>query len=249
MTSIDIDDPVQALVDQKMAEGRQVRVLEGGAGSRSHIRLDGNVFVVGIDISKEQLDRNDELDEKIHGDLEIYPLPPSSFDIIFCWDVIEHLKHPEKALQNFLQSAREGGLIVLGAPVVTSLKGTITKYTPHWFHVMIYRYLLGAKNAGKPGYGPFPTYLRYSISPVALRRFARRNGLAVEYMVVYEEQMQVKFRRNHRSIDVAYRMAGPVLKTLSFGKIDPSVTDFTVVLRKTPKAVYHDVGEPLAKTA
>jgi 2-polyprenyl-3-methyl-5-hydroxy-6-metoxy-1,4-benzoquinol methylase len=230
--SIDVDGPVQALVDGKMAENREIRVLEAGAGSRSHIRLGPNSVIAGIDISQEQLDRNKELDEKIHGDLETYPLAPSSFDIIFCWDVVEHLKHPEKALQNFVRTIRPGGLIILGAPLVTSLKGTITKYTPHWFHVAVYKYLLGAKTAGKPGYGPFPTYLRYSIAPSAIERFAKQNDLTVEHLQLYEEQMQVKFRRKHRTIDIGYSIAGPLLKILSFGKIDPSVTDFIIVLRK-----------------
>jgi SAM-dependent methyltransferase len=239
----DLDAPVQSLVDQKMAEGRQIRVLEAGAGSRSHIRVGENAFIVGIDISQEQLDKNTKLDEKILGDLETYPLPPSSFDVIFCWDVVEHLKHPEKALQNFVNTIAPGGLIILGAPVVTSLKGTITKYTPHWFHVAVYRYLLGAKTAGKPGYGPFPTYLRYSIAPTSLERFARQNNLTVEYLVVYEEQMQVKFRRKHRSIDLGYRIVGPILKALSFGRIDPSITDFTIVLRKRENSS----GQDLAK--
>ncbi len=233
---VDVDAPVQALVDKKIAEGRQMRVLEAGAGSRSHIQVGDNSYIVGIDISQEQLDRNTELNEKIHGDLETYPLPPSSFDIIFCWDVVEHLKHPEKALQNFVRTIRPGGLIVLGAPVVTSLKGTITKYTPHWVHVAIYRHLLGAKTAGKPGYGPFPTYLRYSITPPALERFARKNDLTVEHLQVYEEQMQIKFRKNHRAFDLIYRVAGPPLKVLSFGKIDPSITDFIMVLRKNGRA-------------
>lgn len=232
----DVDAPVQALVDQKMAEDRQIRVLEAGAGSRSHIRLGPNAFICGIDISQEQLDKNTELDEKILGDLETFPLPPSSFDIIFCWDVVEHLKHPEKAMQNFAQTTRPGGLIILGAPVVTSLKGTITKYSPHWFHVAIYRHLLGSKTAGKPGYAPFPTYLRYSISPVALQKFAQKNDLTVEHLQIYEEQMQIRFRKNHRLIDWAFRIVGPPLKILSFGKIDPSVTDFIIVLRKNGRA-------------
>jgi ubiquinone/menaquinone biosynthesis C-methylase UbiE len=237
MVSIDVDAPVQALVDEKVTENRQIRVLEAGAGSRSHIRVGANSFIAGIDISQEQLDRNKELHEKIHGDLETYPLPPSSFDIIFCWDVVEHLKHPEKALQNFARTIRPGGLIVLGAPLVTSLKGTVTKYTPHWFHVAVYRRLLGKKTAGKPGHGPFPTYLRYSIAPAALERFAKQNDLTVEYLQLYEQQMQVKFRRNHRSIDLGYRVVGPILKALSFGNIDPSVTDFIIVMRKNGTVV------------
>jgi SAM-dependent methyltransferase len=226
------DDPVQALVEEMTNQGQPLRVLEAGAGSRSHIRLGANTELVGIDICQEQLDNNRELHQKILGDIQIYPLPPSSFDIIFCWDVLEHLKRPDLALQNFLRAIRPGGLIVMGAPAVNSIKGMITKYTPHWFHVFVYRHLLGNKNAGKPGHVPFPTFLRYSMSPRSLRSFARKHGLVIEYFDQYEEKVQVRIKKKHWSINLAYLLIGPLLRVASFGCLNPDITDFTIVLRK-----------------
>ncbi len=228
-------DPVQRLVDQMAGSGRVLRVLEAGAGSRCHIRLNGDTQLVGIDISEEQLANNRELQERIVGDIETFPLEPCSFDIIFCWDVLEHLEHPAKALRNFLQALREGGLIVLGAPVVTSLKGMVTKYTPLWFHVMVFRYVVGNKNAGKKGHGPFPTFLRYSMSPHAIHRFASENQLSVEYSEIYEAPMQVRWKRKFPAVGLAFRILGPLCRILTLGKIDPNVTDFTIVLRKPAK--------------
>jgi SAM-dependent methyltransferase len=228
----DVSDPVQRLVDQMASSGRVLRVLEAGAGSRSHVRLSGNTQLVGIDISAEQLANNSELHQRIVGDIETFPLEPCSFDIIFCWDVLEHLEHPEKALQNFLQAVREDGIIVLGAPVVTSLKGMVTKYTPLWFHVMVFRYVVGNKNAGTKGYGPFPTFLRYSMSPRAIQRFASDNHLSVEYADVYEAMMQVRWKKKYPVVGLAFRIIGILCKVFTLGKIDPNVTDFTIVLRK-----------------
>lgn len=226
------DDPVQVLVDEMSSTGRTLRVLEAGAGSRSHIRLGKNTQLVGIDICQEQLDNNPGLHEKILGDIQIYPLEASSFDIIFCWDVLEHLKHPEKAMENFLRAIRDGGMIVVGAPVVNSVKGMITKYTPHWFHVLVYRHVLGNKNAGKPGHVPFPTFLKYLMSPRALQRFARKNRLVVEYFDLYEEKVQVRLKKKYWIINFAYIGIGPLLKAATFGYLDPGITDFTMVLRK-----------------
>ena len=231
----DGSDPVQRLVDQMASSGRVLRVLEAGAGSRSHIRLSGDAQLVGIDISAEQLAKNCELHERIVGDIEIFPLEPCSFDIIFCWDVLEHLKHPEKALRNFLQALREDGMIVLGAPVVTSLKGMVTKYTPLWFHVMVFRYVVGNKNAGKKGHGPFPTFLRYSMSPRAIQRFASDNHLSVEYIDVYEAMMQLRWKQRFPAVGLAFRILGTLCRIVSWRKIDPNVTDFTIVLRKPGK--------------
>jgi SAM-dependent methyltransferase len=230
------DDPVQILVDDMTKTGRTLRVLEAGAGSRSHIRLGANTELVGIDICQEQLDKNPELKEKILGDIQTFPLQPSSFDIIFCWDVLEHLKYPDQAVKNFLSAVREGGLIVLGAPVVNSMKGMITKYSPHWFHVLVYRHLLGNKNAGKPGFVPFPTFLKYSMSPRALQRFASENKLTVEYLDLYEEKVQVRIKKKHWTINVAYTALGALAKFITGGYLDPSITDFTIVLRKSTNA-------------
>lgn len=229
------DDPVQVAVDQMMRQGRTLRVLEAGAGSRSHIRLGPSVQLVGIDICQEQLDNNPELHEKILGDIQTYPLQPSSFDIIFCWDVLEHLEHPDKAMENFLRSIREGGMIVVGAPVVNSIKGMVTKYTPHWFHVWVYRRILGNKNAGKPGHVPFPTFLKYSMSPRSLQRFAQENQLAVEYLELYEEKVQVRVKKKHWIFNLAYTVVGPLLKVATLGYVNPDITDFTMVLRRAPQ--------------
>ena len=57
-------------------------------------------------------------------------------------------------------------------------KSVVAKFTPHFFHVFVYR-RLGFENAGKPGYGPFPTYLRWSLRQSALERWAGRRGLEV----------------------------------------------------------------------
>ena len=34
----------------------------------------------------------------------------------------------------------------------------LQRLTPFWFHVWVYRHIFGAKDAGKPGYGPYRTY-------------------------------------------------------------------------------------------
>ncbi len=232
----DVKKHVQALVDQMAGPDAILRVLEAGCGSNSKFRLAPNAHITGIDISKEQLAKNNLLCERILGDIQTYPLEASSFDIIFCWDVLEHLKYPEKALENFAQAIRDGGIIILGAPLVGSLKGVITKFTPHWFHVAVYRYWLGNENAGKPGYAPFPTFLKNSMSPSSIEGFAQESQMGVERLIVYEGAMQINERIRHRSVDFGFRVFGPLVKTLSFGRIDPTVTDFIMVLRKFAKA-------------
>lgn len=227
---------VQAIVDKMCADGRTIRVLEAGGGSRSFIQFGPNSYFAGIDISKEQLQKNTVLHEKILGDIETFPLAPASFDIVICWDVLEHLRHPELALKNFLNTVRPGGIIVLGAPVVSSLKGLLTKFTPHWFHVMFYRKVIGNPLAGTPGYSPFKTFLKTAMSPRSIRRFAADNHLKVDFFETYEGDMQQNVRKKYRAADLCFRIASPLAKLLSLGSIDPDATDFVAVLRKPPVA-------------
>lgn len=145
----------------------------------SHVSYSNDAYVVGIDISKEQLDKNTILKEKILGDIEEYPLPPSMFDLIICWDVLEHLKRPERAILNFCRAVNEGGIILLASPNVMTVRGLLTKCTPHWVHVLYYKWIVGFQDAGTPGNYPFKSYHRFSMSPSAIGRLAKREDLCV----------------------------------------------------------------------
>ncbi len=64
-----------------------------------------------------------------------------------------------------------------------SAYGFTARMTPHWVHVLFYRLILGWKNAGKPGYGPYKvTYDRWCRAK-AFEAFCEENGLvlAAEY--------------------------------------------------------------------
>ena len=57
--------------------------------------------MVGLDISPSALDRNRLLDDRIVGDLETYPLPRKAFDVVVCWDVLEHLLAVKSLIAKF----------------------------------------------------------------------------------------------------------------------------------------------------
>jgi SAM-dependent methyltransferase len=154
-----------------------VRVLDAGCGRLTQAAPPG-AHVAGIDIDEAGLAANTDLDEKIVGSIESYPLPPNSFDLIYCHDVLEHLENPIAALDNLVQALAPGGELHVGVPDVTSRKSLIAKFTPHVFHVTFYRFI-GFRHAGEPGYGPFKTYLRWSIRPTKLMEWASGRGLDV----------------------------------------------------------------------
>jgi ubiquinone/menaquinone biosynthesis C-methylase UbiE len=184
---------------------------------------------VGIDISASQLERNTSLSEKILGDIQTFRLPAESFDAIICWDVLEHLRYPLRALENFARAVKPAGLIVLKLPNVLSLKGLATKFMPHSIHVLFYRYVLRRRNAKSEETGPFRTYLRYSIRPSAISRYAARRGLSVIYAEFYDI-IDAPYLQRRRLLHAMYSIARCLARALSLGILGGS--DFVVVLRK-----------------
>jgi SAM-dependent methyltransferase len=212
-----VNREVQAYVDQLCAACESPRVLEAGSGSRSHLELPPTATLVGMDIDQAELNRHPSLDDSILGDIQTYPLDPESFDLIVCWDVLEHVSDPMAAMENFARAIRPRGILVIASPVVHSLKGIVTKFTPLWFHAWVFQYLVhGGKHNQDWQSGPFRTFLRSSMSPQSLKRFAQARELQV-------------------AIDLAFRIGAPLLKLASFGRINPDVTDFVMVLKK-PRA-------------
>lgn len=141
-----------------------------------------------------------------------------------CWSICPD---PELAIANLAQALRPGGCLVVGVPNVTSRKGLVTKFTPHWFHVWVYRQVLGMADAGEPGHGPFRTYLRWCLRPSGWQDLARLYGLQVEDMRVYEAESLRAFWARHRVAWIAWR-ACPVG--------DPRRTECEVRLRKSASA-------------
>jgi 2-polyprenyl-3-methyl-5-hydroxy-6-metoxy-1,4-benzoquinol methylase len=153
----------------------QQRVLDAGCGRHLHLGYSGinlrDAHVTGIDLSRAALDQNDRIQRKILGDLQTYPLEPEAFDVVICQDVLEHLPRPDKALANMAQALKPGGEILIAVSNPASLKGLVTKFTPHVFHRFVYqRGWFGYTFVDDPAYPPFKTFMRWSNRPSALKR-------------------------------------------------------------------------------
>jgi len=224
---------VQSLVIDHLRATRPertpARVLDAGAGRRLPFPLPYPAHVVGLDVSEAGLAENDDLDERIVGDVETYPLPADEFDLVVCWNVLEHVRRPLAAVRNLAIALRPGGLLVVGVPNLTAPKTIVTKLTPHAFHVWVYRSVLGNPRAGLPGHAPFPTHLRTALLPARFRRALRRLGLSVQAELRYPSGMvpavvdrRPTFRRLWRMAEAPWRLAGA----------DPSLSDIVWIVRK-----------------
>jgi len=228
----DDEHKLQEALDGLIGGRSGLTVLEAGCGSLSHLKFPADTRVVGIDIARDQLERNKQLDERICGDIETYDLGSSRFDAIVCWNVLEHLKSPEQALNRFARALRPQGLIVLSAPNLFCLKGLATRYTPYWFHLWFYRNVRGWKEAGTEGNPPFHAYLKTSASQGGIRRFARSKGLEVVHdRSSGEGDSRDIIGRKSRKLDLLYKPLIFVAAGLTLGRISPRNIEYFMILR------------------
>ena len=162
---LDSSEKVPFLSDVVRRQGNEheaIDILEAGCGQRWLLKLEGNKFnLTGIDIDKDALEIrknvHKDLDEAIHGDLRTIAFGDRKFDVIYSAFVLEHIEGAEDVLSRMIGWLEPNGIIIIEIPDPDSVKGRVTKITPHWFHIFYYRFVLGKITAGRPGYGPYRT--------------------------------------------------------------------------------------------
>jgi len=209
-------------------------IYEAGGGSTCFLPLEilQRAHVTVVDIDEDQIRSNDYAQQTILGDIQTYRFPPGSFDLVICYNVIEHLADIEAALLGFCESLKQGGLILIGAPNPRSLSGVITQYSPHWFHVWFYRYVRGEKQAGQPGQPPFPTCFHPLVTLSNLENFAGTHGLQVIYRKQYESPRYPEMRARKPVLAALLDGVACVMNFLLPDNVDVRRGDYHVILRK-----------------
>lgn len=99
-------------------------VIEVGCGlGFLGARISDRCSYIGIDISFDALTRARDLhglDTLIRGSADVLPFRAESCDVIFAFDVIEHLASPSLFLEEARRVLRKGGLMVLTTPNIRS---------------------------------------------------------------------------------------------------------------------------------
>lgn len=226
-----VEKQLNVFIHKHFHDYEEVKILEAGCGSAVSIELLKNYVITGIDISTEQLERNQYITDRICADLQTYSFERNSFDIIISWYVLEHIKDPKKVLLNFTKALKTNGLIILALPNLWSVKGIVTKYTPLFIHIWFYRYVLKYQHAGNDDHGPFKTYLKYDISPYQIKKFAIENNYEIahfSYNTFPGFQEKIKKKPLIAGIQL---FVNAIFRFFSFGKITVNNTDFVIVLK------------------
>jgi len=214
-----VDENFASLSDQKYV------VLEAGCGSLSHINLKQNWIKIGVDISYEQLKKNNQLNFKVLADVQEQVIKNDSVDIIICWDVLEHLENPNDAINIFLKLLKKGGFIILSVPNIESTKGIVTKYSPFYIHNLYYRYIYKSS----PKSMPFKTYFKQPMHPKNLVSYLEKNN-KILYSAYYVSNMINSLKHRSKLLYTIYTFCTNILVKLM--SKDYYMTDFAIVVRK-----------------
>ncbi len=125
------------------------QILDVGSGRRpivpSPARPPGSTYV-GLDISEHELRAAPpgSYDEMVCGDVaKFQPELAQRFDLILSWQVLEHVKPLDKALQCIHSYSRAGGHFVAVASGSYSVFGILNRLVPHRLAIWGMRVLLG----------------------------------------------------------------------------------------------------------
>lgn len=114
---------LQRFVDFKKGRGRKVLEVGCSIGGASSILADRGFNVFASDTSEFALDRASRLAKEANRKISFYKFDVQNkipidqkFDIIFAFEVIEHLKNPEKAIKNMRDKLKTKGTLICSTP-------------------------------------------------------------------------------------------------------------------------------------
>lgn len=158
------------------------------------------------------------------ADLAKDQLPVETYDVVWSAFVLEHIQGAERALDNIVASLKVGGQCILSLPDPTSLYGFLSRLSPHWVKVLIYRYLFKRQTAGKIGYPPWRSYYEPIVSREGLVEYCVRKGLTVE--------LAYQYLQKHPPLPApVWRILGSFSRVLN-KNIDENVCNFVLVFSK-----------------
>ncbi|MEM6850099.1 MAG: class I SAM-dependent methyltransferase [Pseudomonadota bacterium] len=212
------------------------RVLEAGGGAVTRFRLPGEPHITTLDISERQLAKNQYAHEKVRADLESHEFPASSFDLIICNNVLEHLRRPDKALASLCRWTRPEGRLLIGAPNRRSMAGLVTRLTPHRFHVFALRHILRDRNVSELGGYPFRTFLKPDMDFDRVRARLAAADFEVLHSARYESDRRERLAHRNPAAGAAYDACMTMGRAVSLGRWRPELSDYHIVARRRPLA-------------
>jgi len=119
-SGIEVEKKAKQLTRQLLPDTGSLRVLDIGCGTGLNSRYISSLghSVYGIDISHEAIEKYKE--QGFEGevmDLEVgMTFADASFDVVYASEIIEHVVHYQKILEDIFRVLRPGGKLILSTP-------------------------------------------------------------------------------------------------------------------------------------
>lgn len=161
-----------------------LRILDAGAGTGRYREFCSHLKYVSQDFCKYngknsgvglQTRTSAGLDVDIRCDIVDIPEPDSSFDIVLCTEVLEHLPNPIAAIQEFSRLLRAGGFLILTAPFCS-----LTHYAPYHYYSGFNRYFY-EKFLIENGFGILSMTANGSFFEYLMQEVSRIKDMAARY--------------------------------------------------------------------
>ncbi|HLS82191.1 MAG TPA: class I SAM-dependent methyltransferase [Steroidobacter sp.] len=221
---------------RRMSEERgALRILEAGCGAKWPLDLRGTEYILtALDVDLAALEMRKttlrEVDEIMVGDLRDAGLfAASSFDVIYNSFVLEHVAGAECVLDNFRRWLTPGGLLVLRIPDRDSVYGFLARVTPFRLHVAYKKHVQGMKNAGKPGYDPYPTHYDAVVSRRGVHAYCRKHDCTIRHEAGFAGYLP-----STPLIGAFSRVLVRSIAALSLGRLDWRHNNLTFLIEKQP---------------
>jgi SAM-dependent methyltransferase len=225
---------MEGWIDKQFRQ-QPLRILEAGCGNKWPLKLTVPYALTAVDIDANALEirkaKMRDVDELIVADLRQGDLVPEGrFDVIYNSFVLEHVQGAEQVLDNFFRWLVPGGLLIVRIPDRDSVYGFLTRMTPFWAHVLVKRYVFHSKNAGKPGFDPYPTFYDRVVSRKGIRAYCEKHG-----HIIRDEAGFSDYLPRQPSLRALSRLFVRTLSLLSFGRLDWRYNNLTIAIQKNPK--------------
>lgn len=168
---------LRAVLNQALFPGAFVFDAGSGPGTWLLRRHRQEIDVAGLDLF-----RPDPLPSPCYamGSLEAVPYADTLFDLVLCYDVIEHLEEPVAAFTEFWRVLKPGGLLVIKTPNLRGPTTRISSLLPFSWHVAVQRGL------GTRETSVFPTLYRCNTA-VDLNLALQACGFTTEALYTVDE--------------------------------------------------------------
>lgn len=107
-------------------------ILDAGAGARRYDHLfRGTVTAIDVVPNPER--------NVLKADVNALPFPDARFDAVLAIELFEYLTTPERAISEIRRVLKDGGTVLLSAPLMYRFHGDVLRYTERYFREVLFR--------------------------------------------------------------------------------------------------------------